>query len=857
MIKNTCTRVEEVFGRALDFTEASSRDRYLGEACGKNQKLRNRVEKLLLAHSDAAGFLDESQFSSGEDSSVLEEPGTQLGPYVIEELMGEGGFGSVYRAHQTLPVRREVALKIIKLGMDTRSVIARFEAERQALAMMDHPGIARVLDAGATASGRPYFVMELVDGVPITDYCDRNQLGLRERLELFSAVCRGVEHAHQKGIIHRDLKPSNVLVTRNDGKAAPKIIDFGIAKATRSRLTEKTLLTGSHVLMGTPDYMSPEQLACSGIDVDTRSDVYSLGILLYELLTGVTPFGGKGGSKLAIEERKRRVQVEEPTKPSVVWMRTDQVCVEEARNRRGKPLELSREIRGDLDWVVLKALDKDRNRRYETASFLALDLERYLAHEPVLATPPSRLYLCRKFVRRHRVGVIAGVVMAVGLFAGLTLSLLGFIGMKRSQEEATRQAQFARIAEEGERSEKAKAQLARDEAERLRALAEENARRAQDQKRLAEVNLKRAQELQEMAQAHARTAKEQSLLAEMNAKRASDAQNQADALRRLAEKESAKSEAITAFLTEMLASQDPKLPKKEISVSNVLDEAARRLSGSGIDSEPLVEAGVREAIGKTYQSIGRVDEAEAHMRSSLNLRRETLGKSHPETLLAMIGLGRILLQKGNLEEARGVAEEALELQLKLMGPEHQDVATSAVLVGQIAIQMGDLQKGEVLVTRGYLLQLQLLGEEHPKTLQSLVQLAQISRMKGDFARSLELAQQSLALARKVHGDEHQSTITALHSLATVLMAMGEVEQAGALCREAYEMSSRLLGREHPRTAVSLQMLGEVSAKAGRYKEAEQLYREALKAMERVLGPDHPQSTKVSKELAKVLTELGR
>ncbi len=359
---------------------------------------------------------------------LSEGPGTVIGRYKLLEKIGEGGFGVVYVAEQKEPVKRRVALKIIKLGMDTKQVIARFEAERQALALMDHPNIAKVLDAGATETGRPYFVMELVRGVPITQYCDENNLPTIERLELFIAVCQAIQHAHQKGIIHRDIKPSNILVTLHDGVPVPKVIDFGIAKATQGDLTDKTIFTQFQQFIGTPAYMSPEQAEMSGLDIDTRTDIYSLGVLLYELLTGKTPFDAKELVQAGLDEMRRTIREKEPIRPSTRLRGfTPEELTATARRRSGDAPKLIHALRGDLDWIVMKCLEKDRTRRYETAVGVATDLKRYLHNEPVIARPPSNVYRMQKFVRRHKRGAIAAAAVVLALVTGLGLATFAFL----------------------------------------------------------------------------------------------------------------------------------------------------------------------------------------------------------------------------------------------------------------------------------------------------------------------------------------------------------------------------------------------------------------------------------------------
>jgi tetratricopeptide (TPR) repeat protein len=411
-----------IFLEAVERSDPTERERFLSEACGTNAELRRHVEALLRVHDEPDSLLDQERIQAqvivdrGEVTSPTIDqpaahPGTQIGPYKLIEHIGDGGMGTVWMAQQTEPVRRLVAVKLIKAGMDSRQVIARFEAERQALALMDHANIARVLDAGTTDAGRPYFVMDLVRGVPITRYCDEHHLTPRQRLELFIPVCQAIQHAHQKGIIHRDLKPSNVLVALYDGKPVPKVIDFGVAKAAGQTLTDKTLVTGFGNIVGTLEYMSPEQAEINQLDIDTRSDIYSLGVLLYELLTGSTPFTKKDLEKAGMLEMLRVIREQEPTKPSTK-LSTAEGLPTLAANRGTEPAKLTKLVRGELDWIVMKALEKDRNRRYETSNGFAMDVQRYLADEPVLACPPSAAYRIGKFARRNKLALATvGIVL--------------------------------------------------------------------------------------------------------------------------------------------------------------------------------------------------------------------------------------------------------------------------------------------------------------------------------------------------------------------------------------------------------------------------------------------------------------
>jgi serine/threonine protein kinase/dienelactone hydrolase len=426
-------RIEDIYHLALEKNRGQERRVYLESACAGDSELRASVEGLLKAHDEAGDFLEAPILQPDitlDESPLTEGPGTIIGRYKLLEKIGEGGMAVVYMAEQEKPIRRKVALKIIKLGMDTKSVIARFEAERQALAMMDHPNIAKVLDAGATETGRPYFVMELVTGVSITEYCDKNNLSTKERLNLFIQVCNAVQHAHQKGIIHRDIKPSNVMVTHHDGKTIPKVIDFGIAKAINQKLTEKTLFTRYAHIIGTPAYMSPEQAELSDLDVDTRSDIYSQGVLLYELLTGTTPFSEEELRKAGYIEMERIIREQEPPRPSTKLSTLGKTLTDVAKHRSATPDMLTKAIRGDLDWIVMKSLEKDRTRRYETANGLAEDIRRHLRHEPIFAGSPSALYRLQKFVRRHRLHITAAALVTV-LFVGLILSIRAYVQNRR------------------------------------------------------------------------------------------------------------------------------------------------------------------------------------------------------------------------------------------------------------------------------------------------------------------------------------------------------------------------------------------------------------------------------------------
>jgi serine/threonine protein kinase/tetratricopeptide (TPR) repeat protein len=477
----------DIFIAALQKDDPAERRAYLDEVCAGQPQRREQVEALLRLHENAGSFLARpavepagtGPFTPPPDAAgpaAPEGPGTVLGPYKLLEQLGEGGMGTVFMAEQTQPVRRKVALKVIKAGMDSKQVLARFEAERQALALMDHPNIARVLDAGCTDTGRPYFVMELIKGVPITTYCDEKRLTPRQRLELFVPVCQAVQHAHQKGIIHRDLKPSNILAALYDGIPVVKIIDFGVAKATGQQLTERTLFTGFGAVVGTLEYMSPEQAELNQLDIDTRSDVYSLGVLLYELLTGTTPLERKRLKETSLLEVLRLIREEEPPRPSTRLSTTEERTTLAAR-RGLEPRQLSAVVRGELDWIVMKALEKDRDRRYETAGAFAADVQHYLGDEPVAACPPSAWYRLRKFVRRNRGPVLAASVFVLLLVAGVVGSAIGLLRALAAERETSNA--LAQVTAEQERTRTALAQVTAEQEKTRTALAAETAAREQ------------------------------------------------------------------------------------------------------------------------------------------------------------------------------------------------------------------------------------------------------------------------------------------------------------------------------------------------------------------------------------------
>src|SRR6516165_10312351 len=613
-------RARELFLHAVGKLPPEQWDTYLAEACGPDAELQRHVLHMLQVHREAGSFLERpaaavqaaGPFTPPPDDGAAAVPteavGTTIGPYKLVEEIGEGGMGSVWMAQQTEPVKRLVALKLINPGMDSKQVLARFEAERQALALMDHPNIAKVHDGGTTDTGRPYFVMELVKGVPITKYCDDHHLTPRDRLELFVPVCQAVQHAHQKGIIHRDLKPSNVMVCLYDGKPVPKVIDFGVAKATGPKLTERTMYTEFGQVVGTLEYMSPEQAELNQLDIDTRSDIYSLGVLLYELLTGTTPLDKKRLKEAAMVEVLRLIREEEPPRPSTRLSTTaSQPSI--AANR-------------GLDWIVMKALEKDRNRRYETANGFAMDVQRYLAGEPVLAAPASQWYRLRKFVRRNRGPVIAGSLVLLALVAGVIGTTVGML-------------------------------QANDAAEAERRATKD----ALEQKRLADQAAKQERQAKVREAQRADGEKKAKVEAEVRRK-------EAEARRKEAERNLAFAKKGNEILGSVFAGLDPKLiaesgwPLQDVLREN-LGKAVKELEGSAI-GDPLEVAAMQNNLGLSLLSLGEYALAAEVFDKALQTRQAKLGEDHPDTLNSMNNLAEAYHAAGQPFKALPLYKETLK-----------------------------------------------------------------------------------------------------------------------------------------------------------------------------------------------------
>jgi tetratricopeptide (TPR) repeat protein/tRNA A-37 threonylcarbamoyl transferase component Bud32 len=763
----------------------------------------------------------------------------QIGPYRLLELLGEGGIGEVWLAEQTTPVRRRVALKLVKPGMDTRQVLARLEAERQALAVMDHPNIASFYDGGATETGRPYFVMELVQGVPITEYCDTNRLSTGERLGLFQDVCHAVQHAHQKGVIHRDLKPSNVLVTVKENEPVVKVIDFGIAKALGRDLTERTLVTRVGQIVGTPEYMSPEQAEMSGLDVDTRTDIYSLGVMLYELLVGALPFDFVATAEYAIRHAIRETDVERPSAKLTSLGDTQETI---ARYRRTTAQALRRELRSDLDWIILKAMEKDRTRRYETADSMAVEVQRHLKHEPVLAHAPGTRYRVAKFVRRHR----AGVTMAAAIFALLVLSAAGM------------SVQAARIARERDRAEAeaAKAKAVNDFLQTM--LASANPYVGTRDVRVAEVLDRAAAKAdsslagQPDVEAAVRTTLGRTYWGLGMVDKAEAQFQRALEVRRATLPADDPDVAETLNDLGALAEYRGDYQSADTLMAAALD-IRRRAFGPGDDS--LIAQSL-DNLGTNEMFLGQYESSDSLLRGGLAMRERLFGEHNLAVAGSQSNLASLLVRTGKLQEAESLFRQSLATRRDIQG-EHLDVAT---LMNNLAITLQREEKfdeAEPLLRDVLALSKRLLGDRHPEVARAQNNLAVFLWRRGRYAEADTLLRQALAINRAVLGDDNPEVSSNLLNLALVKRDQGSYREAETLFRESLAIDRKTLGDEHPDIARGLNNLGSVLAKEQRYEEAASTFRQAEAIMAAKFGDDSWQAATSRSLLAAVLIDEGR
>ena len=790
---------------------------YLDQACGSDAALRGEIESLLHAHDATCAFLEDvppGPEPTEDYQPNAERPGTVIGPYKLMEQIGEGGFGLVFVAEQKHPIRRRVALKIIKPGMDTREIIARFEAERQALALMDHANIARVFDAGTTHSGRPYFVMELVKGIPITEYCDAHRLDLPARLALFRQVCSAVQHAHQKGIIHRDLKPSNILVESHDNRPVPKVIDFGLAKAISGlRLTEHSLFTAFGGVAGTPLYMAPEQARFNALDVDTRADIYALGAVLYELLTGTTPIARQSIRQAALDEMLRVIREVEPPTPSS-RISTSEALPSLAACRQIEPARLTRLVRGDLDWIVMKALAKERERRYASAIGLADDLERFLNHEPVSAGPPTAAYRLRKFVRRNRARVTAAALVLLALVLGVVGTTLGLF-------EAWRQQGIAVAAARAE--EKAR----RDEAEQRR-IADEQ--RQQAEKRLAQVTKMNdilGSIFQDLDPENAQ--KEGKPLSAVLGERLDRATAEIEG------------EAIGDPLT--VARMQMTLGVSQLGLGYPdraigLFTKARATFAAALGPDHPDTLASMNNLANSYAGAGQNDRALKLREETLALQRAKLGPDHPETLKSMNNLAISYRDAGQDERALKLLEETLAQRRAKLGPDHPDTLWSMHNLANSYSDAGQHERAMKLREQTLALRTAKLGPGHPDTLKSMNNLAISYHHAGQHERALKLGEETLALRRAKLGPDHPDTLTGINNLAISYFNAGQHNRALRLFEESLALQKARIGLDHRDTLGSMINLTIGYKATGQHERALKLGVETLALQKAKLGPDH-------------------
>jgi serine/threonine protein kinase len=808
-----------IFEQALEQPDWSDRTRFLKEACGSDAALRERVEALLKADEEAGGFLSHpsEERAQKNQGGLTEKPGDHINRYRLLQQIGEGGCGVVYMAEQEQPMRRRVALKIIKLGMDTKQVVARFEAERQALALMDHPNIARVLDGGATEGGRPFFVMELVRGVRLTEFSDQKKLSTRERLELFIQVCQAIQHAHQKGIIHRDLKPSNILVTIVDGQAVPKVIDFGIAKATNNQqLTDKTVFTAFEQFIGTPAYMSPEQAEMSGVDIDTRTDIYSLGVVLYELLTGKPPFKSDELLRSGIDGMRRTIRQADPPRPST---RLSTLVADEATTvAKARQMEipgLVKAVRGDLDWIVMKCLEKERDRRYETVNSLALDIRRHLNSEAVSARPASRLYRLQKLMHRNQLAFAASATVLLVMLGGIGASSWQAIRATQAEQEQSRlrlqaQAQERKAQIEAARS----AQFAQFMRDMLQGVGPEVAR-GRDTTLLRAIVEQTARRLKELK---------------------GQPEVEADLLATLGNVYLDLGDYTNAALMHQQA-----LERRKQMFTEEHAEVAASLNDLGL---------VRCAEGKG-------NESESLHREALAMRRRLFGEENPEVAASLHNLGEALRLQHRYAEAETVHRAGLVLRRKLLGEEHPAVAQSLNNLGATVYGAGNAAAAEDLLRETLALRKRLTGDQQTAIAFTLDDLAWAETAQGKYAEAERACREGLEIRKAVLGENHRDVARSLGNLATIQREQGRLTNAEGSFRQVLEMNRKLYPALHPHIADTLLNLASTLQAEGRPGEAEPLYREALEMQRQLFGDASPRVASSLSFLALALLEQAK
>jgi serine/threonine protein kinase/tetratricopeptide (TPR) repeat protein len=794
----------DLFLAALERPPAE-RAAYLDQACAGEEALRQRVEALLRADAEPGAFLSEAgPGEAGEAGATAthrpaaEAAGTVVaGKYKLLQPIGEGGMGAVWMADQTEPVKRRVAVKLIRVDRgQSRTILSRFEAERQAIALMDHPHIARLLDAGTTEAGAPFFVMELVKGVPLTEFCDAHKLGIPERLQLFVQVCQAVQHAHQKGVMHRDLKPSNVLVESHDGRPVPKVIDFGLAKATTGlQLSEHTLFTAFGSVLGTPLYMAPEQASFNAVDVDTRADIYALGVILYELLTGTTPLARETVKKAALDEVLKLIREQEAPTPSA-RLSSPQSQPSIAANRQTEPAKLGRFVKGELDWIVLKALSKERDRRYETANGFARDVERFLHHEPVSAGPPTAVYKLRKFVQRNRGQVLAASLVLLALLLGIAGTSWGLFRAEAARRDAV--AAAGRAAEE-------------------RTMAE--AARAEAQAKAAEANA--------VVQFF-----EHKVFAAGRPKGEAGGLGHDVALR----------DAVRASLPALEASfRDQPLVEARLrmTLGNTFDflgeparaaeqhGRARALYGRYCGPDHTDTLNTMHNLANSYAVLGRHAEALKLREETLAARKRVLPPDHRDTLKSMHNLANSYAALGRHTEAVRLFEEVLAAEKRVLPPDHPSTLVSMHNLANSYAALGRDAEALKLREQALAAQKRVLPPDHPDILVSMHNLATSYADLGRHTDALKLREQTLAAQKRVLPPDHPNTLMSMNNLGHSYVALGRHAEAVGLFEQALAAQKRVLPPDHPSTLLSMNNLAHSYAALGRHAEALPLSDEVL------------------------------
>jgi len=785
----------------------------------------------------------EATFDSA--ATPLDAPPSDLGsigPYRLVRKLGEGGMGQVWLAEQSAPVKRQVALKIIKAGQYDSSALLRFNLERQTLAIMNHPAIAKVFDAGSSPTGQPYFVMEYVPGLPLTNYCDTKRLPARERLALLAKVCEGVQHAHQKAIIHRDLKPTNILVVEVDGKPQPRIIDFGIAKGISRQSEDETLVTRAGGTVGTPGYVSPEQADPGISDVDTRTDVYSLGVVLYELLTGVLPFDVKRWKTKPLHEVLRELHEDDPPNPSTRISR-DPVSKTAAANRRTDPRQLASLLRGDLDWITLKAMEKDRARRYSSPSELSADIGRYLRNEPVTARPASATYRAKKYVQRHKFGVAA--------VSAMVLLLIAFGGMQTIE--------LRRITRERDR-----ANRERDRASRVTDFMTGMFKVSDPSE--ARGNSVTARAILDKASNEIKTG-----LTEDPQVKSELMFTMARTYANLGLYDQAHELSATALESRrnLLGAKDPKTLESMTQLAWILDrqghdDEAEKLIRQTLDQarrvlgpEDPITLDAMDRLAVILENQGHWEEEEKLLRQLIEIRSRRFGPEDPRTLRSEVNLADALSLEGHMAEAEGMYRKTLEIEQRVFGREHpQTLATMHNLANRIQEQ-GRYAEAEALYRETLAIAQRVMGREHPETVSTMTTLADTLEYEGRYQEAEKLHRESLEIEMRTVGPEHPYTTRAMEGLANVLAAEGREAEAEKLERQVLEIRQRILGPEHTDTLVSKYNLVNVLVGEHRFPEAEKLIRETLAAQTHVLGPENGDTMASQSELANILNKEGR